>query len=247
RTPVWIQPEGRKPFVADQTVVTYYNRQQPYVRWKLSAQGDHCDWFQIDLSVLQEVVSSYDLMRAEQPDAVFAFSHGPCDTKSFLSERLVVRHIAERDQPDPLYVEETMVRVLGRCLRAAHQQSGIGAKGTTQFSRWRGLGVAAHAQSILAKRYREPLSLTQLAGELGCSVYHLCRAFRQYLRTTIHRYRNQLRLRESLDLLASSDADLTEIALAVGYSSHSHFTFEFRRTFGRPPSAFRRFPFSSPR
>ncbi|MBA2354428.1 MAG: helix-turn-helix transcriptional regulator, partial [Acidobacteria bacterium] len=34
--------------------------------------------------------------------------------------------------------------------------------------------------------------------------------------------------------------DLTDIALGLGYSSHSHFTASFTRAFGVPPSAWQR-------
>jgi AraC-like DNA-binding protein len=103
-----------------------------------------------------------------------------------------------------------------------------------------GTGYAHRAKVILGRRFREPLSIAQLAAEVGCSAYYLCRVFRKCFGITVHRYRNQLRLRAALQLLASADVDLTEIALAVGYSSHSHFTSEFRRAFGCVPSAVRK-------
>jgi len=56
----------------------------------------------------------------------------------------------------------------------------------------------------------------------------------------LHAYRNQLRLRAALESLAERHADLTGIALDLGFSSHSHFTETFRRTFGRTPSSVRR-------
>ena len=239
RVPVWIQHEGREPFVADPTVMTCYNRRQRYVRRKLSEAGDDGDWFRIRLQVLQEVVAMLDPERAEREDAPFAFSHCPCDARSYLMQRLIVRHIGECQRPDLIYVEETMLQVLARCLRSAYHQWEKRQKTGAPRDNRRKLEMAQHAKVILAKRFRESLSLSQLAGEVECSVFHLCHVFRQCFRTTIHSYRNQLRLRESLDLLGSPKADLTDIALALGYSSHSHFTFEFRRAFGRPPSAFR--------
>jgi AraC-like DNA-binding protein len=56
---------------------------------------------------------------------------------------------------------------------------------------------------------------------------------------TLHAYRNDLRLRSSLEQLESG-GDLTRLALDLGYSSHSHFTSSFRVLFGVPPSAIRR-------
>ena len=71
-------------------------------------------------------------------------------------------------------------------------------------------------------------------------MYHLARVFKERTGLTLHAYRDQLRLRASLDPVAEGRADLTELALDLGYSSHSHFTDAFRRAFGAPPRAIRR-------
>jgi AraC-like DNA-binding protein len=47
-----------------------------------------------------------------------------------------------------------------------------------------------------------------------------------------------LRVRSSLELLLGSD-DILTVAIALGYSSHSHFTAAFRRAFGLSPSEWR--------
>jgi AraC family transcriptional regulator len=57
---------------------------------------------------------------------------------------------------------------------------------------------------------------------------------------TLHQYLNRLRLRIGLERLAQCSAGLSEIAFALGFSSHGHFTTAFRGEFGLPPSAFRR-------
>ncbi|MGH3113830.1 MAG: helix-turn-helix domain-containing protein [Gaiellaceae bacterium] len=72
------------------------------------------------------------------------------------------------------------------------------------------------------------------------SPFHLARVFRERTGFSIHGYRNQLRLRSSLDGLFEPDVDLALLARRLGYSSHSHFTDSFRRAFGAPPSAVRR-------
>lgn len=43
-----------------------------------------------------------------------------------------------------------------------------------------------------------------------------------------------------MEQLENSSGDLTELALDLGYSSHSHFTVTFRRTFGISPSHYRK-------
>lgn len=95
-------------------------------------------------------------------------------------------------------------------------------------------------RSILASRLGEPLALHDLAREVGVSPFHLHRTFRAVTGHPIHRYRNELRLREALDRLAGGERDLTRLALDLGFSGHAHFATAFRRHFGAPPSVERR-------
>jgi AraC-like DNA-binding protein len=76
---------------------------------------------------------------------------------------------------------------------------------------------------------------------MGVSPFHLCRLFRRETGYSLHQYRTELRLRWSLQPLAD-DVDILTVALAAGFSHHSHFTAAFRNTFGLRPSEFRRAP-----
>jgi AraC family transcriptional regulator len=86
----------------------------------------------------------------------------------------------------------------------------------------------------------ERLTLARIAAAVGYSMFHLCRSFRQATGLTLHDYREQLRLRLALERLEQGECDLSRLALDLGYSSHSHFTAGFRRSFGAPPSDARR-------
>ena len=55
----------------------------------------------------------------------------------------------------------------------------------------------------------------------------------------LHRYLTQLRLARALVELPHA-ADLTALALDLGFSSHSHFTARFRALFGLTPTDVRR-------
>jgi AraC family transcriptional regulator len=70
------------------------------------------------------------------------------------------------------------------------------------------------------------------------SPYQLCRAFKREFGDTLTAYRNRLRILSSLEAVSAGE-DLTTIALALGFSSHSHFTAAFRRVFGTVPSQLR--------
>jgi AraC family transcriptional regulator len=53
---------------------------------------------------------------------------------------------------------------------------------------------------------------------------------------TIHAHLTRVRLYAALFEVARSAGELTQLALAVGFSSHSHFTQAFRVEFGLAPS-----------
>lgn len=239
RTTVSICHEGGRPFTASPNVVTFYNRDQIYSRFRVGPDGDRCDWYTISPSVLTDLVREHDPHVADRPDRPFRFSHGPSDSGSYLQQRLALKH-AEEGNPDVLYVEETILNALTTTLEKTYALH----KKTASPGSWlprENDGMIDAVQLLLAKTFRRKLSLTTIASKMGISVFHLCRVFRKQTGVTLHRYRHQLRLRHSLALVAdSAGADLTEVALDLGYSSHSHFSFVFRKTFEMTPARFRR-------
>lgn len=82
-------------------------------------------------------------------------------------------------------------------------------------------------------------SLKEIAAEVGVSAIHLAQVFSEHEGMPLYRYKLHLRLARSLDLLPDC-TDLTGLALDLGFSSHSHFTYQFRRQYGASPSAFQR-------
>jgi AraC-like DNA-binding protein len=72
------------------------------------------------------------------------------------------------------------------------------------------------------------------------SPFHLARVFRARTGFSLSGYVHGLRLRAAVDRLAAEpDADLSRLAVELGYYSPSHFCDRFRATFGRPPSSLR--------
>jgi AraC family transcriptional regulator len=238
RTSVWLQHEGGRPFVSNPNLVTYYNRGQVYSRGKVSEEGDRCEWFALDRKVLLEVLGTRDPRLAERPDRPFSFSHGPSDPWSYLVQRLIVRHLMAGKPIDPVYLEEAMLHVLSRLLGHAAGMHGSGARHPR--AEVPAGEVLEGVKALLARQFRERLSLQEIADRSGFSVFYLCKMFRRGTGTTLHAWRSQLRLRTALELVADRDTDLTGIGLDLGYSSHSHFTSAFRQTFGVTPSALRR-------
>ena len=100
--------------------------------------------------------------------------------------------------------------------------------------------LAEETRRILGQVYRRRVQLTELAASVGVNPYHLCRVFREQVGVSVYRYMMLLRVRNAMEALLGGEQDLTGLALDLGFSSHSHFTFTFRREVGVPPSKFRR-------
>jgi len=86
----------------------------------------------------------------------------------------------------------------------------------------------------------DQLSLQSLAQESGYSRVHFVRMFRAATGRSPHNYLLNLRIERARELLSNPGLSLTDIALACGFSSHSHFTRVFRQFLGVTPSEYRR-------
>jgi AraC family transcriptional regulator len=151
----------------------------------------------------------------------------------------VVRHVTESESVDPLFVEETVLRVLDRVAASAARFRGLAARPGPEEAGSMATEVVDAMREILARRFRERLSLAELGRRSGYSVYHLSRIFRQKSGLTLHAWQSRLRLLTALERVAEPGIELEEIAIDLGYASHSHLTASFRRAFGLTPSAFR--------
>lgn len=88
-------------------------------------------------------------------------------------------------------------------------------------------------------------SLGQWAKKLGLSERSLTRHFQAETGMTLRGWRRQLRLFRSQELLATG-ADITAIALELGYASVSAFIAMFRAATGLSPDAYRRAGLAAP-
>src|SRR5262249_50593481 len=180
RTSVRIRHKDQAAFLSSPNNVTFYNPGDEFRRDPVSPEGDDCDWFAIAPELAAEAVAREDPRAAERPESAFRFTHGPSDPGSYLRQRLAV-HLAGGAATDPLLVEETAVRVLTRLLRGAYRQRGSAAHGRPSPEpalHPRHHDLVEAAQFVLADRFAEPLSLTDVARAVGVSVFHLCRLFR---------------------------------------------------------------------
>lgn len=225
-------------FVGDPTVVVFYNQHQNYTRTKVS-DVDACDWYVVADELLLDAISQFDPGVRDRADRPFRFASAPIDARTYLEQRRLFDRAASGRQGDSLETDEAVLRILGAAIGSAYAAH-------SRDTRGRRPAISAEqidtVKRLIASSLAGESRLLDLARAAGCSPYHLCRAFRIATGMTMTAYRHSLRMRAALGRLRERRTDLTELALELGYSSHSHFTAMFRRTFGMPPSAWRAIP-----
>jgi AraC-like DNA-binding protein len=130
---------------------------------------------------------------------------------------------------DELGQEETVLALLRAAL--AGEEPRIEPRETTRR-------LIERTKLLLEAEQARPIRLTDVGRLVGASPTYLTHIFRRVEGISLHRYLTQLRLARALVELPERD-DLTVLALDLGFSSHSHFSAAFRRTFGVTPSGFR--------
>lgn len=81
----------------------------------------------------------------------------------------------------------------------------------------------------------EPISPSELAGDVGMSTRQLERLFRRYLNRSPKRYYMELRLQKARNLLMQTEMSVINVALACGFASPSHFSKCYRAHYSTTP------------
>ncbi|MDA8515450.1 helix-turn-helix domain-containing protein [Citrobacter sp. Igbk 16] len=84
-----------------------------------------------------------------------------------------------------------------------------------------------------------PMTLSDLAGEAALSDFHFARMFRQSMNMALHQYVMQRRMALAQQLVRYSSRSLSDIAMACGFSSASHFSNRFKQVTGKTPTQLR--------
>lgn len=95
------------------------------------------------------------------------------------------------------------------------------------------------ARDAMDVAYAEPLDIARLAAIAHVSSAHFIRIFKATFGETPHRYLQRRRIERACALLRDTDLPVTEICLAVGFTSLSTFTRTFGVVVGETPTAHR--------
>ena len=155
----------------------------------------------------------------------------PMSFKSGSIVRMALSLRYELAQPDcstPLAVEGLMLELV----------AGISRK-SVKISEHKHPYWLKQVREILHDRFNERITLSEIAGAVGVHPMYLAATFKKRYRHSVGEYIRQLRIDFACDQIANTNAPLTEIALAAGFSHQSHFSRTFRRHTGFTPGRYR--------
>ena len=94
-------------------------------------------------------------------------------------------------------------------------------------------------RDLIDRAYAAPLDVPALARSAHVSEDHFSRSFKAAFGETPHRYLLRRRMERAKALLRAGELSVTEVCLAVGFTSLGSFSAQFRRYVGVSPSAYR--------
>ena len=154
----------------------------------------------------------------EQP---IAFGAGETTT---LATR-IVREVRHADAFSGLVLEGLGLELLAQM-----------ARGARDLRRCSPPGWLGRALDMMRARRCSPLTVREVAAEVGVHPYHLTRVTRAFLGRTPGELLRDYRLEEAVHLLRHSSRTIADIALTCGYADQSQFTRGFKRSLGVPPA-----------
>jgi AraC family transcriptional activator of pyochelin receptor len=94
------------------------------------------------------------------------------------------------------------------------------------------------AKEIILKNMSEPPSLQELSEKIGLSLNKLKEGFKQLYGDTVFGYLLDHKMEEARRMLASTNYNVNEVGLRIGYSTSSHFIAAFKKKYGTTPKKY---------
>jgi AraC family transcriptional regulator len=227
-TRVGICVMSEDPFLTGPNHVVLCNPGDQYKRQSAAVVGD---WSIFMIVKPERLLEHAGLSKFVEGGSLrFASRMVPLTPRAHLARWALIRYLALEPDPDPGLVDEACCFILDRVLDAAEECPSTSVRRP----------VVDEAMALLLRSFAEPLTLDRIAKELYVSLFHLARLFKAETSYTLHGYITQLRLRRALDLLTDPHLEVRDVGARVGFSTHSHFSESFRRSFGVTPSFVRR-------
>lgn len=96
------------------------------------------------------------------------------------------------------------------------------------------------AMDIIESRARQPLTIPEIAAEIGCSVRALQTGYRKHLNLTPSEHIRLVRMDRAHTMLQAADPSTTSVSKVAsmwGFHHPGRFAIDYRKIYGVPPSA----------
>ncbi len=222
--------------LADANHILFFHAGEPYRYAHPIAGGDDCTILTLAPAVAIDAALRAHPAAERRPEAPFAGGHAFNERRAARLHYEMLHRLAVGSSPG-LAVEDVLSELIDAAVSALPGRREGGRAGEPKRGRHRDMVEAT--KLVLNERFDAPPRLAALARQFDCSPFHLSRTFRAVAGLSLRRYLGILRSRLAADRLARGAADLTGLALDLGFADHSHFTNAFRREWGVPPSRLR--------
>ena len=91
------------------------------------------------------------------------------------------------------------------------------------------------AHAIILKRLDNPITIKELARQVGMNECYLKKGFKAMFGKTIHELQQYERIEMAKSLIKLNEYSITEVAYKMGFGSASHFSTSFKRIAGMKP------------
>ena len=230
--PVWIRRNAGVYRFAEPGAVLMHRAGSMLERRRATDVGERTYWFGVHPDVFVDTLQRHGLPTEAMGGALIP------DLGLRYRLALFFRQLGDGAADRQAIEEQVLALFFDICARRAGQprHSRRGGAGTIDRQR----RLVDRTRAYLDARLTETVGLETVADAAGTSLFHLCRVFRERTGLTMHAYRTRQRVGAAVDRLVSGgSADLTELALELGFSSHSHLSRVFQKQMGVPPSAIR--------
>lgn len=163
--------------------------------------------------------------------------HGRLDLRALN----IVKNISEmQSQPQSLSAIESQSRAIDLVKHVANHYSDQSITLDTRYERYDLSDKAARdLRAFIHDQLEENLTLSELSQQTNLTPHQFLEAFKAVHKTSPAQYIIEQRLRRVQWLLLNTREDITGIAYATGFSSHSHLSTTFKKRIGLTPSQFR--------
>lgn len=164
-------------------------------------------------------------------DAGALVGNSPLVYKNSSLAWLMMRLRAEFHHPgdeSPLVVEGLVLELIAEASRSRKRLSAAAPPPWLQ-----------QARDFLYEQFSAPISLSLVAQFVGVHPVYLATSFRRHYRMSIGDYLRRRRVEFACHKLSTSKESLVDIALAAGFSNHSHFSRIFKQVTGMTPANYR--------